>query len=176
MIKEKPFVIDPLRSTDASDLTALMTSNAARFTRFFSRTLSQNMNLRDSKAYILLKNSEAQIRKEFTWAIRSVEDDKIKGLIILREIDWDAGQGELSYCIGQANEGQGWITQAVSDISAFIFSELDLKTLRLIIHESNTGSIRVAEKSGYAWKETLPKHYTPPNESALNMELYELKN
>ena len=36
-------------------------------------------------------------------------------------------------------------------------------------------SIRVAEKTGFIWKKTLQQEYTPPGESTLDMELYELE-
>ena len=173
MVKEATYSIDPLQASDAGDLHRLMANNAGRFTRFFSRTLSQNSSLRASRTYILVKNSEAELRKEFTWAIRSREDNKVKGLIILREINWELGQGELAYCIAQSHEGRGWVSQAVNDICQFLFTQFDLTLLRLIIHKSNTGSLRVAEKCGFVWKKTLHDHYTPPNERTLDMELYE---
>ena len=94
--------------------------------------------------------------------------------MILKEIDWNKKTGELAYCIGQEFENKGLMTIAVSQFSKFALEDLRLKTLQIMVHVTNKGSIRVAEKCGYLWKKTLNKAYTPPDEIALNMELYEI--
>ena len=47
---------------------------------------------------------------------------------------------------------------------------------QIIAHKTNIGSCKVAEKCGFEWKKTLLNEYTPPNESPLDMELYELEH
>jgi ribosomal-protein-alanine N-acetyltransferase len=49
-----------------------------------------------------------------------------------------------------------------------------LKTLQIISHKTNFGSIKVAENSGFVWKRTLANEFTPTDELPLDMELYEL--
>jgi ribosomal-protein-alanine N-acetyltransferase len=51
-----------------------------------------------------------------------------------------------------------------------------LQNLRIIVHNSNISSIKVAENCGYLWKGTLPKEHIPPGEKPMDMELYVLKN
>ncbi|MNT85361.1 hypothetical protein D3C72_2255210 [compost metagenome] len=66
------------------------------------------------------------------------------------------------------------MTKVVKEISNYAFNELTLKTLQIISHRTNFGSVKVAENSGFVWKRTLPNEFTPTNEEPLDMELYEL--
>ena len=175
-MKEDQIIMSQIALSDATDLFTLMTTNAARFLRFFPKTLRQNSTAEDSKKFILKKRKEQQAKNEFTFLLKEPSTKKLMGLLILKEINWITKQGELAFCIDLTFEGKGFTTQAVQYLSDYAFRELELKTLQIIVHKSNIGSIRVAEKCNYIWHSTLKDAFTPPNELALNMELYELKN
>lgn len=168
------FLIDELKAKDAPHLSQMMIANKKRFTRFFPMTLAQNLSKEASEAFILLKNIEMEYKSEFTFALREREQQNVVGLLILKEIDWKALQGEIAYCIDHNYEGRGWTSIAVSALSQFALNKLGLRKLQILVHRSNKASIRVAMKSGYLWQRTLSKAYTPPEETALDMELYEL--
>lgn len=170
----KTFNIDYLKESDAESLCLLMTSNIEIFERFFPKTLSQNLKVGDSRLFISKKIKEIDQKSEYTFAIRNVKIDSIKGLVILKDIDWDDLQGELAYCVDQNANGKGLATSSVQYVSDFAFDKLGLKKLKIIVNKSNLSSIRVAEKAGFHWKKTLHKAYRPPNEKILDMELYEL--
>ncbi|WP_149273970.1 GNAT family N-acetyltransferase [Pareuzebyella sediminis] len=174
LLKTDTFMIDKLRAEDASGLSRMMVSNKKRFARFFPMTLAQNLSEEASKAYILLKNIEIGYKSEFTFAIRDSKSQNVVGLLILKEIDWEKMQGEMAYCIDRKYEGLGWTSRAITAFSQFALDELGLKKLQILVHHSNKASTRVAVKSGYIWSRTLSKAYTPPDEIALDMELYEL--
>ncbi|SDM13262.1 GNAT family N-acetyltransferase [Kriegella aquimaris] len=159
---------------DAADLCHLMVSNMARFERFFPNTLRQNLTVKTSQDFIRKKQTQFKTNFEFTWLLKEAVSSKLIGLIILKELNWIDGVGELAYCIDKNFNGKGWMTQAVKIISKHAFEQLKLGSLQIVVHKENTGSIRVAEKCGYIWKRTLSEAYTPPKESALDMELYEL--
>ncbi len=168
------FTIHELILDDAADLCHLMVSNMARFERFFPNTLRQNLTLKTSQDFIQKKQTQFKTNFEFTWGLKEVVSGKLIGLIILKELNWIDGVGELAYCIDKNFNGKGWMTQAVKIISKHALEQLKLGSLQIVVHKENTGSIRVAEKCGYIWKRTLSEAYTPPKESALDMELYEL--
>ena len=115
-------------------------------------------------------------KQEFGYTIKVFPTKNIAGLIILKHIDWQKKQGEFAYCIGKKHEGQGWMTEAIVASSQFAIENLGLKTLQIIAHKNNFGSVKVAEKSGYIWKKTLKKVFAPINEPPLDMELFELTN
>ncbi|WP_222982857.1 GNAT family N-acetyltransferase [Flagellimonas meishanensis] len=163
-----------LSANDAKSLCLLMTSNSEAFQRFFPKTLEQNQSIADSQSFILNKIKEIESKSEYTFAIRSNNDNSLAGLVILKNIDWKALEGELAYCLDQRSHGKGWATSSVKQVSSFAIEELGLKVLKIIAHKSNIASIRVAEKCRFKWKKTLSKSFQPPNEEPLNMELYEL--
>ncbi len=174
-MKEQQITMSQIALKDAVDLCTFMSSNASRFLRFFPKTLKQNSTVEDSKKFILIKRKEQQAKEEYTFLLKKLPTNKLMGLLILKEINWMTKQGELAYCIDHNFEGKGFMTQAVQSISEYAFRKLELRTLQIIVHKSNIGSIRVAEKCSYIWRSTLKDAFAPPNEKALDMELYELK-
>ncbi|MGB5371475.1 MAG: GNAT family N-acetyltransferase [Flavobacteriaceae bacterium] len=115
---------------------------------------------------------ERKNRSEFTYAIREPLRNKVVGLIIIKEIDWDQKTAELAYAIGKAFAGQGWMSRAIKRVVVISFEELQLQTLHIVVHQSNLASIAVAEKCGFGWVKTLPNEHILPGEAALDMELY----
>ena len=100
-------------------------------------------------------------REEFLFKLKDKEHRKVIGLVYIKELDWQIKQGELAYCIGYEFEGQGYTTQSVKVLTDYAITILGLKTLQIIAHKSNSGSIKVAEKCGYLWKKTLVKSIRP---------------
>jgi ribosomal-protein-alanine N-acetyltransferase len=174
MFKSDLFWITELEPLDADKLSRLMQSNSARFQKFFPTTLSQNLTIEDSKAYILRKAIEHKNKIEFTFAIKATLTQNLAGIIILKDLDMSKQAGEIAYAMDQKFEGHGWMTLAVKELSKYAFNKLDLKTLKIISHRTNLGSCKIAIKNGYAWQRTLKNEHTPVNSSPLDMELYEL--
>lgn len=170
----EPFIIDNLKPNDAHQLHQFIVDNSERLRKFFPVTLSSNATMEKSIEYIAVKEKEIQEKRNFTFALREETTQKIAGLIIIKKIDWAKKQGEFAYCIGSQHEGKGLTTFAVKKLSTFAFHELELKTLQIIAHKTNLGSIKVAEKCGFIWKGILLNEFTPTNEKPLDMELYEL--
>jgi len=175
LIKFNNYIIDKICEDDASGINELMINNNLRFKRFFPKTLAQNLTFEDSKKFALLKSQEYDSKFEFTFVLEDKNLNKVVGLIILKELNWDNKQGEFAYCIDSEYEGKGLTTKAVKFLSRYAIDNLGLKTLQIVVHNSNNGSIKVAKNCGYIWQKTLINEYTPPNKSPLDMELYELK-
>jgi ribosomal-protein-alanine N-acetyltransferase len=175
MINKNDFVINPLNLTDANQLCQFISDNSEHLKYYFPKTLSDNETLEKSIEYIKIKNKEIAERTNFTYAIRN-NDIQIVGLIIIKKIDWDKKQGEFAYCIGSQFEGKGVTSFAVAEMTKFAFEELRLKTLQIIAHKMNLGSVKVAVNNGFVWQRTLLNEFTPTNETPLDMELYELYN
>jgi ribosomal-protein-alanine N-acetyltransferase len=170
------FVIDKLELTDSNQLYQFMIDNNERLQQFFPVTLSSNSTLEKSSEYIAIKNKEIEEKTNFTFAIRDKNNQQIIGLIIIKKLDWDKNQGEFAYCIGSEYEGNGLTSFAVKEMTNFAFEDLGLKTLQIIAHKSNLGSVKVAENNGFVWQSTLQNEFTPINGTPLDMELYELYN
>ncbi len=170
------YFLRPLSQTDDFQLHQFIIGNQQRLKRYFPVTLSSNSTLEKTKEYITAKSEEIIEKVNFTFAIRENNSLQITGLIILKEIDWVKKQGEFAYCIGSQYEGKGVTSFAVREMTKFAFAELGLKTLQIIAHKSNLGSVKVALNNGFTWQRTLKNEFTPKDELPLDMELYELYN
>jgi ribosomal-protein-alanine N-acetyltransferase len=176
MIQIGSFHIDFLKQENAESLSEMMVSNSNRFKRYFPITLSKNLSPKDSEKYIVEKNNERKVKSEFTFAIKESSTFKIAGIIIIKEINWNIKQGEFAYCVDVNFENKGLMSKAILAVSKFAFDVIGLEKLQIIVHKDNIGSTKVAQKCNFIWQKTLLNEYTPPNESPLDMELYELYN
>ena len=168
------YFIEPIAEKDAWKLCDFIISNSERLQRYFPKTLEQNRTPDLSRIFVSKKVKQLQEKEEFLFKLKEKGARTIIGLVYIKEIDWDIKQAELAYCIGYQYGGKGWATQSIKALSNYAFSTLGLRSLRIIVHKSNLGSIKIAEKCGYTWVRTLQKEHTPPGEDALDMELYEL--
>lgn len=166
------YIISKITKDDAFGIHELMCANKKRFKRFLPKTLEANSTLEKSKIFSLLKVKSIEIKEEYLFVLKKL--NKTIGLIYLKELDWHKKQGEFAYCIGSGHKGKGLICKAVKELSQYAFAEMGLEVLQIIVYKGNIASVKVAENSGFLWQKTLLKGFTPPNESPLDMELYEL--
>ena len=167
------YYIEPIAEKDAWKLCDFIISNTERLKRYFPETLEQNLTPDLSRIFVVKKVKELNAKEEFLFKLKEKKNRTIIGLVYIKELDWNKKKAELAYCIAYQFEGMGIITNSVEILSDYAFDTLGLKTLQIIVHKTNPGSIKVAEKCGYTWQQTLLKEHTPPGENSLDMELYE---
>lgn len=176
IIKDKEGVnysVQAIQLRDAWALCDFIVSNEDRLSRFFPTTREANLTPDLSKRFVEVKCKEFEKRDEFLFTVKPENSRRIIGLIYIKELDWNKRVGELAYCIDYNFEGKGITTHLVELAANISFDLLKLNTIQIITHKSNIPSVRVAQKSNFVWIKTLIGSFTPPGESALNMELYE---
>lgn len=169
------YSINQIQEQDAWNLCDFIIANEDRLKHFFPKTLEQNLTPDLSKFFVEKKVKQFQLQEEFLFTIKSIENNQLVGLIYIKAIDWNKKQGEFAYCIGYQHEGKGITTKAIKHLSQYAFNSLDIETLQIITHKTNFSSVKIAEKCDFTRIKTLENEHTPPGESALDMELYELK-
>lgn len=172
MIFFDTYSIAPIVKADYRQIHELMTSNNDRFARFFPQTLEANLSLEAAKTFAALKVNQFKAKEEFLFVVK--RHVKLIGLIYIKELNWHKRQGELAYCIDANCQAKGVMSTGVKRLSAHAFTTMGLNVLQIITHKENLASIKVAVKAGFSWQATLPKAFSPPNEAALDMELYKL--
>lgn len=174
IVSFEEFYIDNLQNKDAWKLCDLMVANEDRFKRFFPGTLAQNLTPELSAYFVKKKIAAYNAKEEFLFTIKEKSSNSLIGLIYIKELDWTKKQGEFAYCIGYQFENKGIVSKAVRELSSFAFAKLGLEILQIVVHKDNFPSVKVAERCNFVWQKTLLQEFAPPNESALDMELYEL--
>jgi len=176
MIEFDLFYIGKIQTKDAWNLCDFIVTNEDRLKDYFPKTLAQNLTPDLSKRFVEIKTKQFDLKGEFLFTIKEKESHSLIGLIYIKELNWEIKQGEFAYCIGYQYEGKGFISKTIKALSQYAFNDLGLKTLQIIVHKSNIGSVKVAENCNFIWQKTLPNEFTPPNKEPLDMELYELYN
>ncbi len=170
------FYIDKITLEDAKSIYLLMIDNANRFRRYFPKTLEQNATEILSEVFVKSKVDKFQSKEEFLFTIKEAATNSVVGLVYIKELDWTIKQGEFAYCIDAKCGGKQLMSKAIKILSEYAFTDLDLKTLQIIVHKDNIPSVKVALNTNFKWIKTLLNEFTPVGESPLDMELYELYN
>lgn len=162
-----------INKNDAWSICNFVTANEDRFL-FFPKTREQNLTPDLSKRFATLKEKQFDSREEFLFVLRVNESEKIVGFVYLKELHWDILQGEFGYAIDYSLEGKGITSKLIRELSRYAFEILKLNTLQIIVHKTNIGSVKVAEKCNFVWVKTLKNKFRPKGKDPMDVELYEL--
>lgn len=168
------YYIEPIQEKNAWNLCDFMVANEDRLKRFFPKTLEQTRTPSLSQQFCEKKVKQFQQKEEYLFTLKEKETHTLVGLIYIKALDWIKKQGELAYCIGYPFEGKGITSKAIELLSDYAFKALNLKTLQIIVHETNISSKKIAQKCNFNWIKTLKNEFSPVGERPLDMELYEL--
>ena len=79
----------------------------------------------------------------------AAEDGAFLGLVLAPRIEDDARTAELGYVVAPAARGRGVATEALRQLTEWVFAERGMQRLELLISVENSASKRVAERCGY---------------------------
>lgn len=174
MTLETDLDISLLKSTDAWKLCDFIIANEDRFKTFLPVTVSKNLNPNLSELFIEEQLKLAAKNHSFLHTIKLKDSRQLIGIIYLKDVHLGKAVGEFAYALDYRFLGNGIIPFAINTLIKLYTSTLGLNTFKIITHQSNMSSIRVAEKCNFKWSRTLPHIFKPPNRAAMDMELYEL--
>ena len=115
-----------------------------------------------------LSESEASIQKAlrryaegkcYRWGIALKADDSLIGVIEALKFDEAAGTCSFAYMLGKDFWGQGYGTEAVKAVFAFVFSELQVSAILADHFVDNPASGAVMRKAGMTYTGTVPAKY-----------------
>jgi [ribosomal protein S5]-alanine N-acetyltransferase len=93
-----------------------------------------------------------------SFVIADAESDKAVGAIGLWLRNLSSGRATAGYAVSPAHRGRGIASSALTALTTFAWTIPALYRIELYIEPWNTGSIRVAEKSGYQRERLLRSH------------------
>ncbi|WP_321388847.1 GNAT family protein [uncultured Enterococcus sp.] len=111
-------------------------------------------------AILLDKWIDSYANKNFyRWAICLKETNECIGQIAYFLVDDTNHFGEIEYCIGEAFQNQGLMTEAVTAILHYGFEQLHLNKVQVCHKSTNMPSQRVIEKSGFVYEGKLREFF-----------------
>jgi len=85
-------------------------------------------------------------------------DDSLLGSIGLHEVNRDEGRAEIGYWLAREARGRGVMTRAVRLLAAWVFAELPIDRLAILVQPENLLSHGVAERAGFTFEGVLRSH------------------
>jgi RimJ/RimL family protein N-acetyltransferase len=136
-------------------LAASTAEDAIAWTRWFSDgTFMRQMDtdyarLRSQREFErMLENGDGGNSTSFR--IRTVDEDKLIGFIVLHSIEWNNGTALLSMGIGEPDyRARGYGSEALKLVLRYAFTELNLYRVGLNVISSNERAIHAYEKAGF---------------------------
>jgi RimJ/RimL family protein N-acetyltransferase len=89
------------------------------------------------------------------FAVLDAGDGEFLGFAAAVRIEPETQTAELGYMVAAPARGRGVASEALRELSAWAFRELDVCRLELLIGVDNPASRRVAERAGYVHEGTL---------------------
>ena len=160
--------IRPWRLEDAPDITKALDNKKVMDNL---RDIPYPYSEQDAKDYI---NLMLAANPNQTYAFAITLDDKAIGSIgAFRQDNIHSKSAEIGYYLGEPYWGQGYGTEALTQICAYLFENTDLIRLYAEPFSHNKGSRRILEKVGFEQEGTLRSNAVK-NGKVLDMTMYSL--
>ncbi|MDO5028486.1 MAG: GNAT family protein [Bacillota bacterium] len=114
-------------------------------------------SLEDAKDWLAYLDQAMDPNRFMVFAIRDKKDQKLMGCISL-ELSQIHKRAEVGYWLGQAYWNQGFMTEALKRIIAYVFEERKYHRIYGSHFPLNKASGRVMEKAGMVYEGTLKGH------------------
>lgn len=143
------YLLRPIESNDAEAFFQLIDTNRKRLEDFFAGTVSRNKTPEETKVFVPDVIQRAANKTYFPFVIIDTTNSTVIGYVDIKSIDWSIPKAEIGYFIDKNYENRGITAKAVRKIISYAFDKLEMHKLFLRTHESNIGSIKIAEKNGF---------------------------
>jgi len=113
--------------------------------------------LRNVDTEIALPKNKEQLAEEgksshteIFFTLKTIQDNRLIGLICIHSIEWNNRTGLLAIGIGDStNRGKGYGTEALQLILRYAFHEANLDRVGLEVIEYNIGGLKAYERVGF---------------------------
>ena len=107
-------------------------------------------SLRDAVAFLRKAEDGWVSGTNLQLAIVSADNGLLLGHIVLKDLDWETGHGEVGYWLAPDARGRGVITVAVGALCTWAFEHIGLGKIELRASVGNLASQAVARRCGFA--------------------------
>ncbi len=94
-------------------------------------------------------------RESFRFLIFDKDTNDFIGVVSLQGIDWDIPKCEIGYWINTKLSGNGYMTEAVRELTNFGLNHIKLKRIEIRCESTNLKSRSIPEKLGFEFEGTL---------------------
>lgn len=170
------YTLRPIRPADAEGFMRLVTENRERIRDYLPVTAETVTDMASAQSYIDEKMALADEREYYCLLIEDTHTGHLAGVYFIKNLDWDVPKAELGYFVHHTYQGQGIMVKAMALVIRFCWDVLELNKIFLRTGMHNTGSRRLAEKSGFAQEGILRKDFRIANGTLVDLAYYGLVN
>lgn len=147
------FALRQLRKSDSSRLLSIYKDEEA--TRYIAGDRPDN--LVNAEKFVERSRARYTHHQAIFWAITS--SDRLIGIIILKDFDFDHGFGTTGYLLDRNYWGQGIISMALKAVADYAFFSLQLQRVEAQVYVDHPASCRVLEKNNFVREGRLRKNF-----------------
>ncbi len=103
----------------------------------------------DAIAFIKKVDGSNQAEQFVYWGITLPETDQVIGSICLWQFSADGKTAEVGYDLSVAEQGNGYMTEAMQAVLDFGFAKIGLTAVEAYTQSNNVSSIKLLEKFGF---------------------------
>lgn len=102
------------------------------------------------KRYEAIEKEIEESHNSFHFAVRSKEDERLIGLARIEWIEWSHGTGNMKLAIGDPKDRrQGYGSEVLQLLLRFVFEELNLYRLSVMVGADNHAGLALLKKFGF---------------------------
>jgi RimJ/RimL family protein N-acetyltransferase len=132
----------------------------------------QPPSLEDSEVYVRGAQATFLTRTSLPMLMLRRGSHEVVGSTGLPRMDWDVPRFEIGYWVRRSCEGQGYVSEAVTALTAFAFGPLRAARVEIHCSHHNLRSQRVAERCGFVLEARLRNHGRDPGGAMRDEMIY----
>ena len=136
-------VLRSLSEADAHDIMLLRSNEQVN--QFLGRPAC--IDIEAAKSFIAKIEKGIDNKESLYWVITMKEKDELIGTICLWNFEADKMQAETGFELLPEFQGKGIMIEALSEVLAFGFKELQLKTITALTNPGNWPSIKLLQRA-----------------------------
>lgn len=148
VLKTERLTLRGYREEDAAGVLKLANENHGLLIREFAQ-IAALRNLVDAASFISEKREQRKAARTFCYGIWLAGTGGQIGQIQVKDVAWEIPAAELGYFIIEAQQGNGYATEAIRAILRLAFQELGFERMFVRILPTNRKSLALANKLGF---------------------------
>lgn len=115
--------------------------------RFIPRPLLQDRE--QALDHVRIINEQIDRNEGINWAVTLKGDDRLIGLIGFYRTEFEHFRSEIGYMIHPDFHGRGIVSEAITRLLEYAFSDMNLHSVVAVIDPENIASEKVLQKTGF---------------------------
>ena len=154
-LETRQLILREIQFSDAEAIFATFSDEVVM--EFYGET--PHRSVEDSRDLIRRQHAWYAQREGIRWGITRKGDDTVIGSCGLFKFDEAFSRAETGYELGQAYWRQGIMSEALSAIITFGFTEMGLRRIEAVVDDTNERSKAFLRKLGFAHEGTLRQRF-----------------